>query len=87
MVTGSLNIETTVGQWGNGLGVRITRAVAGIAGFTEGTPITLHADNQQIVIKKIAPRPSLDDMLAAFDRKRHGGEAMAFTPIGAEVIK
>lgn len=29
---------------------------------------------------------SLNDMLASFDPKLHGGEAMAFLPIGREVI-
>ena len=31
-------------------------------------------------------RPSLNDMLASFDPKRHGGEAMAFKTIGREAI-
>lgn len=30
--------------------------------------------------------PRLDDMLANFDPKRHGGEAMAFQPVGREVV-
>jgi len=29
---------------------------------------------------------SLEQMLALFDRKRHGGEAMPFPPVGSEVI-
>lgn len=30
-------------------------------------------------------KPQLPDMLAAFDPKRHGGELMAFRPLGKEV--
>ena len=30
--------------------------------------------------------PTLDAMLAAFDPKRHGGEAMAFAPVGVEGV-
>ena len=30
--------------------------------------------------------PALEAMLAAFDPERHGGEAMAFAPVGNEVL-
>ena len=33
-----------------------------------------------------AHEPTLEEMLASFDPKRHGGEAMDFPPVGREAI-
>ena len=40
----------------------------------------------RFVIEARSGRPSLKEMLAAFDPKRHGGEAMALRPVGREVL-
>lgn len=79
-------VDTSVNQWGNGLAVRINRTVAKAAGVTEGTRVRLTAQEGRIIVEKIETSPSLDAMLAAFDPERHGGEAMAFEPVGKEVL-
>ena len=79
-------VESSVKQWGNGLAIRITKAIAKTAGVSEGSAICVHAEFGRIVIEVATKKPTLDDRLAAFDPKRHSGEVMAFRPVGAEVI-
>ncbi|MDM0111412.1 hypothetical protein QTI66_04580 [Variovorax sp. J22R133] len=74
-----------ISVWGNGLALRLTKPMAKAAGVAEGTAVRVIAKPGRIVIET-ETEPTLEDMLAAFDPKRHGGEAMAFAPVGAEVI-
>ena len=61
---------------GNGLALRITKSMAKAAGVTEGSLVRVTAKPGRIVIETKA-EPTLDQMLATFDPKKHGGEAMA----------
>jgi antitoxin MazE len=79
-------VVASVNQWGNGLAVRLTKSVARAAGVTEGTRVRIIAQRGRIVIETETPKPTLEAMLAAFDPKRHGGEVMAFAPVGNEVV-
>lgn len=78
-------VLASVNQWGNGLAVRLTKSVARAAGVTEGTRVRIIAQRGRIVIETETPKPTLEAMLAAFDPTRHGGEVMAFAPVGKEV--
>ena len=80
------NIESRVVAWGNGLGFRITKPLAEAAGIDLDTVLSVSAQPGWIVIEALSGRPSLEAMLAAFDPKRHGGEAMALRPVGREVF-
>ena len=80
------NIQSRALAWGNGLGFRITKPLAEVAGIDLNTVLSVSAQPGRIVIEARAGRPSLHAMLAAFDPKRHGGEAMALRPIGREVL-
>lgn len=81
-----LESATTVRVWGNGLGVRLTKPVAQMGGVSADTPVRITVQKGRIIIEPIAAKPTLADMLAAFDAERHGGEAMAFAPLGKEVL-
>lgn len=78
-------VDAAVSLWGNGLAVRLNKAVAKAAGMVEGTPVRITAQQGRIIVEAIDTMPSLEAMLAAFDPQRHAGEAMAFAPVGAEV--
>ena len=82
----AITIETSIHKWGNGLAVRINKSVAKAAGVAEGSQVRISAQAGRIVIEKSARRPSLEEMLAGFDPQRHGGEVMAFKPVGVEVV-
>lgn len=77
--------RSQISAWGNGLALRLTKPIAKAAGVTEGTPVRIVVEPGRIVIESDT-EPTLDAMLAAFDPKRHGGEAMAFAPVGVEVL-
>ena len=79
------NIESRAVAWGNGLGLRITKPLAEAAGIDLNTVLSASARPGRILIEVLSGRPSLDALPAAFDPKRHGGEAMALRPIGREI--
>lgn len=80
-------ITTSVKQWGNGLAIRLNKAVAKAAGVKKGSPVRIIVQASRIVIEPSSLKLTLEDRLTAFDPQRHGGERMAFHPIGAEVFK
>jgi antitoxin MazE len=82
MVEAVLDIK----QWGNNLGVRLPAAVARAARLRVDQRVSVSVKGDQVVITPMAgSRLSLEQRLAAYDRKRHGGEQMAAThTLGAE---
>jgi antitoxin MazE len=77
----------TVQQWGNSLAVRIPAAVARSARFRVGQPVEVSAQDSNVLVKAIGdPRLTLAQKLATFDPALHGGEAMAYRPIGRETL-
>jgi antitoxin MazE len=74
---------TQISVWGNGLALRLTKSTAKAAGVSEGTPVRVSVKPGRIVIEADT-EPTLDQMLAAFDPKKHGGELMADGLVGAE---
>ena len=81
-------MSSTAGQisaWGNGLALRLTKPMAKAAGVKEGTTVRVIVRPGRIVIEAEV-EPTLEQMLAAFDPKKHGGELMADAPRGLEVF-
>ena len=77
----------TLQQWGNSLAVRIPAAVARSARLRVGQPVEVSAQDRDVLVKALGePRLTLAQKLAAFDPARHGGEVMATTRAGREVI-
>jgi antitoxin MazE len=67
--------------------VRIPAAIARSAHFHLGTLVELDAYDGSIVVKATGHRKlSLEERLASFDPKIHGGEAMQGVPIGLEKL-
>ncbi len=81
-------MSTSISQisaWGNGLALRLTKPMAKTAGVTEGTPVRVTIKPGRIVIES-ETEPTLEQMLAAFNPARHGGEVMADAPRGVEAF-
>jgi len=81
-------MSTSAGQisaWGNGLALRLTKPMAKLAGVAEGSPVRVTVKPGRIVIET-ETEPTLDQMLAAFDPGKHGGEAMAGGAAGVEAF-
>jgi len=73
-------------QWGNSLGVRLPAAVARAAHLHVDQRVRVLVEGDQVIITPLeAAQPTLEQRLAAYDPKRHGGEQMATTQtLGAE---
>jgi antitoxin MazE len=73
-------------QWGNNLGVRLPAAVAREAHLHVDQRVRVAVEGGQVVITPVVEsRLTLEQRLAAYDPKRHGGEQMATTgTLGAE---
>jgi len=79
------NIVGQISAWGNGLAFRLTKPMAKTAGVAEGSRVRVTVKPGRIVIETEV-QPTLDQMLTAFDPKKHGGEAMAGGAVGAEAF-
>ena len=77
-------IETSINTWGNGLALRLNKLVATAAGIVDGTHVRVIAQPGKIIVEMTDRKPTLNEMLASFDKTRHGGEVMAFAPVGKE---
>ncbi len=84
----AIALQTTgvVKPWGNGLAVRFTKAVSQAAGLLGDAAVRVTAQKGRIVIELETPPMTLNEMLKGFDPKRHGGEVMAYKPVGVEVL-
>jgi antitoxin MazE len=73
-------------QWGNNLGVRLPAAVAREAHLHVDQRVRVSVEGGLVVIRPLDdPRLTLEQRLAAYDPKRHGGEQMETTrTLGAE---
>jgi antitoxin MazE len=84
----SRHTGTSVDQiiaWGDGLALRLTKPMAKTAGVTEGTSVRITVRPGRIVIEAEL-EPTLEQMLAAFDPKRHGGELIVDRARGVETF-
>jgi len=73
-------------QWGNNLGVRLPAAVAREAHLHVDQRVRVSVEGTQVIITPFNDTQlTLEQRLAAFDPKRHGGEQMGTTQtLGAE---
>ena len=73
-------------QWGNSLGVRLPAAVAREARLQVDQRVRVSVEGDQVVITRVGDsRLTLEQRVAAYDPKRHGGEQMvAARTLGAE---
>ncbi len=56
-------MEVRVARWGNSLGVRIPKAIAGRLGLAEGTSVEIETQGECVVISRAQPRYALEDLL------------------------
>ncbi|WP_217629394.1 AbrB/MazE/SpoVT family DNA-binding domain-containing protein [Oryzisolibacter propanilivorax] len=72
-------------KWGNNLGVRLPGNVARAAHLPAEQMVRVTVGDDGITITPLPDAaPTLAQRLARFDPARHGGEAMAADPVGAE---
>ena len=57
-------MQVSVTRWGNSLGLRIPKDIAGRLGLSEGARVEVEAEGDRIVIRVGRPRYRLDKLLA-----------------------
>jgi antitoxin MazE len=56
-------MKVQVTRWGNSLGVRIPKDIAGRAGIAEGSRVEIEMEDDRIVISLARPRYNLEELL------------------------
>lgn len=62
-------MQVQVARWGNSLGVRIPKEIAGRAGLAEGSRVEIALEKGQIVLSPARPRYRLEDLLQGVSRR------------------
>jgi len=62
-------MQSQLARWGNSLGVRIPKSVAGEAGLKEGSRVDIAIKAGRIVISPARPRYALTDLLRGMTPK------------------
>lgn len=79
------NTDLHLRKWGNSLAVRLPAAVAREAGLRLDQRVRLEVEHDCVVIRPLASdEPTLEERLERFEPVRHGGEAIADSPVGVE---
>jgi antitoxin MazE len=81
------HVEAVLGikQWGNNLGVRLPVNVARAAHLHVDQKVRIAVEEGRVIITPVDDSAmTLEQRLALFDPSKHGGEAMAAEPLGAE---
>lgn len=78
--------QSHIQPWGNGLGLRITKAMAKAVGVDANSHVRITVEPGRIIIEAVPEKTSLAALLANFDPQRHGREATAFAPLGKEAM-
>ena len=77
-----------VRRWGNSLGIRLPAAIAREAQLGENQAVELTVVAEGVLIRPVQRRLSLAERLAAYEPiAGEPTEAMAWKPIGAEVVE
>lgn len=77
----------TIHKYGTDMGVRIPASIAKAVHFAAGQQIMLRIHDGGVLLCRIErPTKTLSQRLKEFDPKKHGGEVLAFSPRGSEII-
>lgn len=72
-------------RWGNGMAIRIPKALARDANLQEGDTLSLAVRSGAIIVKPVKKKPSLDDLLAKVTPENIHAEVDWGKPEGKEV--
>jgi antitoxin MazE len=62
-------VEARIAKWGNSLGVRTPKDLAGRLGLAEGTRVEIEAEGDRVIISQCRPRYSLKELLVGMTPK------------------
>lgn len=73
-------------KWGNSQAIRLPKAIIETAMFSENEPVQIVAEKDQIIIKKVAPQKTLDELLEGYTGEYSFEEFDWGAPVGNEVL-
>ena len=79
-----MSVQQKVSAWGNSLGIRLPRAIAQQAGFTEGTSVSISIEGNKVVLTPLRPKYNLDELLEGIAPDMQHGEIDWGEPVGEE---
>ena len=71
---GETELKTRVQKWGNSLAVRIPRTCAAEACVTQESLVDITVENGALILRPVASRSRLDDLLAGITPENTHGE-------------
>ena len=77
-------MRSEIAKWGNSLALRLPKSLAAGAGFSEGTPVELSAQNGKLIIALARPKYLLADLLAQITPDTRHDEVDWGAPKGSE---
>lgn len=78
-------MRTKIRRWGNSLGLRIPKALAEAAAVGEGSSVDLSVLQGEIVVRSVARRYDLAELLADVGRENLHSEVATGAPRGREI--
>ena len=72
-------------KWGNSLAVRIPKTVARECGIEADTPVEILTRDNQITIRPLKPKSSLDTLLQGVTEENLHPEVATGAPVGKEI--
>ncbi len=79
--------SSKISQWGNSAAIRLSASVLERAKLHCDDLIEIIAREDEIIIRRQVPRPTLDDLLARFEPEKHRHErVLDDPPTGTEMI-
>lgn len=85
MYTHCRYMKTQLAKWGNSLALRIPRSVAAAAEALEGTEVEVTFEAGAIVVRPVARRYALDDLVEGITPKNTPDNIDWGSPLGDEV--
>ncbi|HWK10592.1 MAG TPA: AbrB/MazE/SpoVT family DNA-binding domain-containing protein [Vicinamibacterales bacterium] len=77
-------MTTKIAAWGNSLALRLPRAVAAEAELRDGDAVDVSVEQGAIVVRPVARRYSIDELVAAITPRNRHGETDWHKPVGNE---
>lgn len=79
-------MQVSISRWGNSLGLRIPKDIAGRVGLSEGDRVEIEAKGDQIIVSLPRPRYRLEDLLVGITPEAMH-EAFDWGPdVGREIV-
>jgi antitoxin MazE len=66
-------LEARVAKWGNSLGLRIPKDIAGRLGLAEGARVEIETEGERIIVSRGRPRYQLRELLVGMTPKAMHG--------------